>query len=91
MMNDEKVTLDDLKFSIDVVGYETRFWYQNLLYYIGPKDNGKWIIWANKTRKDSEPLFVVDNVADPWQYDFGDGKTLTDIYKDIRADDVITK
>lgn len=62
MMSDERVTLDDLEFSINVVGYETRFWYKNLLYYIGSKGNGKWIIWANKTSHDGTPVFVVDDI-----------------------------
>lgn len=84
------VKLDDLKFSIDIVGYDTRFWYKDLLYYIGAQGN-KWLIYANKTSTDSEPVFIHDDVSDPWMFDFGGGKTLYDICQDIEPYDIITR
>lgn len=40
---------------------------------------------------DGTPVFVVDDISDPWQYDFGNDETLIDIYQAIITYDVITR
>ncbi|HEY4399363.1 MAG TPA: hypothetical protein VGM95_02420 [Lactobacillaceae bacterium] len=81
-------SIEQLKMSLNA-NYDTRFWYNDLLWYIAPfYDDGTWLIYANRTDWDSEPVFVYEHVLDGWQFDFGEGKTLIDIWQDIEPYDM---
>ena len=75
-------SFDELKFGIETL-QEIEFNYKNLLYYIGAQNDGKYLIYANREQTMGHPIFVYDDVDNPYTFDFGDGKTLKDIWQDI--------
>jgi hypothetical protein len=74
---------DDLKASIE--GAEAEFWYDGLLYYIDQLPDGKWLIYANRKETMGHPIWE-KRVDNPFTFDFGDGKTLKDIWQDIEPE-----
>ncbi|CAM3675451.1 hypothetical protein K8375_09650 [Weissella cibaria] len=75
---------DEIKEALETVG-EIEFTYKNLIYFVMPNYDapGKWVIYANKPATYGDPIFIDKNVSDPFTYDFGDGKTFKDIWKQI--------
>lgn len=89
--NNKKVTLAELKTSINDIQYDTEFWYDGLLWFIGTVESGKYkyAVYATNASGDVVHDDDLEHLEDIWSYKFN-GKLLTTIVDEITPKSIAT-